>query len=230
MSTRKRNSDWDTYIPSKRRRRETRRNSRNYRGGAASYGSKSLRGIIGAPNGLYNSRFSSREEKKFLDVTGVQTGAGGAILTLLNGVTQQTDYNNRVGRKFSMKSFYVRFGAWETVAVNFVRFLVVYDLQTNGVAPAITDVLALTSVYSPNNLNNRDRFKTVMDKVVSVGIGTGPAYRVKYRKLNTETHNSGVTNAVASIATGALFMIVIPDGTSATTSIAWYSRIRFTDA
>jgi multidrug transporter EmrE-like cation transporter len=80
---------------------------------------KSLKGIIGAPNGLYNQRFGQRQEQKFFDtlVMGTNNSTESSLtiipntpgfdITCINGIAEGADYYQRVGRNVSMKSIYV---------------------------------------------------------------------------------------------------------------------------
>jgi len=192
--------------------------------------------------GVYNRR--GRDELKFIDnsATAQATSAAG-IIALLNGITQGADFNNRIGRKVTMKSLLLKVSVGllsTTSSLGGVhRFLVVYDAQTNGATPAITDVLATANYLSPMNLNNRDRFKVLMDfyhktdayTVTAGAISAGSftdTIENRFRKFNLEEQFSGTTNAVGSIATGAVFLIVISDVGTAPI-FDFYSRIRYTD-
>jgi len=54
-----------------------------------------------------------------------------------------------------------------------MRIALVYDSQPNsGSTPAWTDIFATASVYSPNNLNNRDRFRIIYDTTAEIGAYT----------------------------------------------------------
>jgi len=139
------------------------------------YGNKQAH--IGAPNGLYNARYSASTrgpEKKFNDTYQEQTvpgkgfGTGGpvALLQLLNGIAQGTDYNQRIGRTIQMRSIQINVsmtadsftgqiapptggfvGAVETLRLvrreqSFsCRLMLIYDRQSNGGQPVIADVL-----------------------------------------------------------------------------------------
>jgi hypothetical protein len=246
---------------------------------------KSLRGIIGAPNGLYNQRFGQRQEQKFFDcqIFGV-TDNTGANLTLinrvpnyniltLNGIAEGADYFNRVGRNITMKSIYINLlfrvqidnnspnvaSSTNTIPAGnngqtngqtqvgnaFIRVLVVYDLQTNGIAPAANAIL-YPNYYNTNtgaqeqgsidvtsfmNLDYRDRFKIIMDKKFAMNAyGSSATYVLKkYKKLSTGvTYNSGL-GGVGSINTGAVYILVLAQGSSYVYAFG-KSRIRFTDA
>jgi len=178
---------------------------------------------------------------------------------LCNGLAQGSEYNTRIGRKILMKSLLIRATikntadlANKTLTGNY-RLLVVYDKQVNAVAPALTDIIETTSdstfaMTSPLNLNNRDRFIVLSDKIGSLTVTTaatqGAAGDVAaffvcknikiYKKLNHETiYNSGVAGTVGDINTGALYVFLVGDRASGTENIICQSiitRLRFLDA
>lgn len=197
----------------------------------------------GAPSGLYNLSTSSKEYK-FVDVTlgtaGAETllpASGAASFVLLNGLQLGTSAFQRIGNKIAMKSCY-----WSVVfALNSlntvadatsgtpqvpVRMMIVYDKQTNGSLPALSDLLSDKSgianatarfidVNSPNNLNNKDRFIVLCDKrFVLSAQGTGSRIMKKYKKLSTSVaYKSGATvGNVTDITSGGLYFIAYVDG------------------
>lgn len=178
-----------------------------------------------------------------IDLPATATTVAGTV-TLLNGVVQGTDFTQRIGRKFNMKSLLLRLNCYPNSATNcpvgdIVRVLVVYDCQTNSAAPVVGDILEFVSFESPMNLNNRDRFKVIMDKTFNMNpnsytagaLTTGaPVTRSvkKFKKLGLEVINSGTGATVGSIQTGGLFLVtlgLVNNGSN----INWYSRMRFTD-
>lgn len=215
-----------------------------------SYGPLATRGFYGG----YSLR--GRSELKFVDNTLVNDPI---LLTwkinLLNGVAQGTDYNSRVGRKFTNKSILCNGNIFPTVNNSgsnpvgcFVRLVIVYDSQPNsGSLPAGTDIFVSNDTSSPMNLNNRDRFKVMFDKRMQVGsylmsaggaLAAGSpnnAWWSKYKKCNLETINSGTAGTIGNISTGAIYLCYTCDyvGTVGTppsvVSIDWYTRVRFTD-
>lgn len=156
-------------------------------------------------------------------------------VTLINGVSQGTDFTNRVGRKFQIRSVLIRgqvnLGATPTSSV--VRWMLVYDKQANGVAPAIGDIVFQPYPGACNNLTNRDRFVVLADKTFEVDT-QGPSKRAikKYMKCNLETVNGGTGATVASIQTGALYFVTMGDlatGVTAPVLGETTCRIRFSD-
>lgn len=283
----KRKADWKSRAIRYKKPRVTRQPYVAVRSG---FGGPSLRGIIGAPNGLYNQRFGQRQERKFFDVMSpanlsssgltnnpqavVPVGAASTTPILLNGIAEGTDYYNRVGRDVTMKSLYFQgeFAINPSVAAttsglaslvldnatttapspydtsfDYVRILIVYDLQTNGSFPPLSDVIytnyisggvvaaGVPDTLSFMNLNYRDRFKIVMDKrfPLTGNMNNGAVYIKKFKKLSTgvtytstSTGESGST--IGSIATGALLMYVFSQYGISSGLVR--TRVRFTDA
>lgn len=171
-----------------------------------------------------------------VDIATMPFNTSGAI-QLLNGIAQGTDFTQRVGRKFTMTSIYIRMiiqNGTTQVPNNIARWMVVYDKQTNSNALTIANVLAAVSTTAPNNLDNRDRFVVIYDKCHNIGATGGndnqKVFIRKFRRCNLEVTNSGTGNTVGSIATGSLYFITVGDvvpGTTASTVTAGTVRIRF---
>jgi len=155
------------------------------------------------------------------------------------------DYNQRNGRKVIVKSFYVKWRSFpaymETslvegqnmLDVNYfpqsaARFLIVWDTQPNGIVPNISDILTqdttsgYVDVLSFINMDNRDRFKILVDKFHQNGFqntGTEKDMRSnasnlftgkKYKKCNLEViFNATNAGTIADISTGALYFCAI---------------------
>nr|QXP07689.1 MAG: putative capsid protein [Arizlama virus] len=180
-------------------------------------------------------------------------------VTLLALPTVGADFNNRIGRKITLKSVYIRgFGGTEWALTSGApgltlsapsqlhRMMIVFDLQPNGAAPAVTDILVTSSPSSQLNLNNRDRFKIICDKTWTVGPVTQSAalpavhsgdpqqYVIKkYKKLNLEMiFNAGGAGTIADVNSGALYMVWVGSATSGTNTdgVATLStRVRYSD-
>lgn len=111
------------------------------------------------------------------------TGAVQPINLIRTGST----FTNRIGRKISLKSLYLN-GYFEeqssaNTSAGWCRVVVVYDKQTNGVAPTWANVFAnydqataqTTDANAGVNLDYRDRFIILMDERIYLPIGTTPA-------------------------------------------------------
>lgn len=187
-------------------------------------------------------------EKKFLDtsvtlfVTGVNTGS----ITLLNGISQGTTSSTRIGSRIEIKSVQFR-GNFQsgTVAtgVTPLRVKIIYDKESNGAAPNVTDIMAQDSIDGLNNLNTAGRFITVFDQTWQpyTGIGAGSlgpgAAQAQildgYVKCNLPTkYNGGNAGTVADISSGSLYVLAWSNGvTFGSTGFdgSGHFRIRYTD-
>lgn len=197
--------------------------------------------------GGFGPRFPG--ELKAIDVvpsssTCVLTTAG---ITLLNGVATGTDFTNRIGRKITMKSLFIR--GWlqgqdiqnGSPLGNLCRIMVVYDKQPNGAALTGLQVLKTIDAADQLNLDNRDRFSVLVDKTVALGTITNVATQAVagsptcraikiYKRLNLDVQFIGTDATVASIQTGSLYLLTC--GSQATSdghTFYFSSRVRFTD-
>jgi len=183
---------------------------------------------------LFQARSASAPERKNIDLsTSFTTGAAFAFSAgqLLNGCAAGTGATNRVGRKMLMKSLQFR-AAVNSNAGNAgnARVLVVYDKQTNGAAPAITDILGADLITAPMNLSNSDRFVVIADVLTEGPTDITTTWHEKhYKKLGLETLFGNTGSAVTDINSGSVYMFVA-GGTGAAITVNLYNRIRFVDA
>lgn len=232
------------------------------RSSAATAASAALRNAVRAQNRLVAGAAPARrsgvnstsvfqppagKEKKFIDalnngfiVAGQTTGS---LMGPLNELAQGTDAINHVGREVTLKSLYWQFQcslAATSAGASPIRIVIVYDKESNGAAPTIasgatSDIFANDFINTPNNLNNRDRFITLVDEVVeSLGTGGPQAfYRKGYRKLSLPMVFNGITTAtITAIQTGAVYAVVWQNGNIITASPTHtlQTRFRFEDA
>lgn len=169
--------------------------------------------------------------------------ATSGIVVLMNGIAQGTDYTNRIGRKVILKSWLFRVTTVPKPGSapygDTCRIMLLYDCQTNGTNPIVTDVLNSADINAPMNLNNRDRFKVLADKYITVGsfnyaagaltTGSPVPKQVKvFKKMNYEQIFGGTGSTIGSINTGGLFVLFISQ--SGNTTYLYDSRVRFLDA
>lgn len=186
-------------------------------------------------------------EKKFLDVgqsAAFPTGVGTATLTLLNGLSQGAGPSARIGGRIEVRSIQFRgnFQSGTTATgITPLRVKIVYDKETNGLAPNATDIMATDLIYGMNNLNNAGRFITLLDKTfepqAGVQAGSASSFQAQtiegYCKLNLPTkYNSGNAGTVADISSGSIYALTWSNG--ATTGGAGFAdevsfRMRYTD-
>lgn len=168
-----------------------------------------------------------------------------------------SDMTNRIGRKITIKSLYIRgFLELQTASTptspegaeaQQARLIVFWDTQPNGSNPAVTDILKSATSYGQLNLNNRDRFKIIKDKTFvfdpffynttatqSVAAWGKTIHQFKiYKNCNLEViFNANSTGAVGDIASGNLCMLWIGStsvGTDLNVQSFFTSRVRFVD-
>lgn len=172
--------------------------------------------------------------------------------TLLCLPVTGSDFNQRIGRKITIKSVYIRgrVGIQSGFGISTAdspsqqaRFLIFADLQPNGAAPAVTDLLVSADPASQLNLNNRDRFVILSDKeyafdpyskTAAAGGQNGHSIaNVKvYKKLNMEVIFNAVNGgSIADIQSGALYMLWLGSEASGAQDInaILSTRVRYTD-
>lgn len=198
----------------------------------------------------------------------------GDDVMLCNGVSPGNDIFNRLGRRLRMRSILVTLqliGPCTTVDISATdlattatatritscRLLLVLDKQPNGTQCLKNDILAslgsarkdggYASPESNMNLDNRDRFLILFDKIYTTDTVDRVQRSVRiYKKLNIEvTYNNG-QNArdVSALMTNALYLVAVsnqpaPDSTITAPepgsflcpfAIFTNTRLRYTDA
>lgn len=200
----------------------------------------------------------NRIEKKAIDVAVAGTNVNtSGVFTILNACIQGTDFDERVGRKIIVKSVQIRgriqtepsLAGTATVATGSqqCRMILFVDMQPNGAAPAVTDLLTNATPQAMLNLNNRDRFRILRDKVFvldpylrvdtatqSIASMTNQVKNVKvFKRCNIETiYNSGNAGTVADITSGAIHCLWLGNlaaGTNTDSNFFGEYRVRFSD-
>jgi len=204
-----------------------------------------------ATRGFYpRSSSLGRRELKTIDALEVRinpvTGLAAPTFALLNGVATGDDFNSRDGRQIVIKSIYFRadlqpYGNTMSYG-DTVRCMIVQDTQPNGVIFTVGDLFtATTNTYGSvamNNLNNRSRFKVLMDKQVSMDpaiyaasvlTGGNPSTKTikKFIKCHIPVQYSGTGATIASIATNSLYLVVFSD--NQLVDFRSSTRVRFVD-
>nr|QXP07739.1 MAG: putative capsid protein [Arizlama virus] len=159
-------------------------------------------------------------------VAGDGGGAGTNDLTsgwiTLNLPIQGSGVGDRIGNKITMKNIQMHFdifcGAVPNVTFSAVRYLVVYDRQTNGAYPAIADLLldaptAATGFNSSINIASRDRYSILRDERIDIDAASDNIVQkdifIKTPGLQTQYRSTTAGNkTIGDIATGAVYFIV----------------------
>lgn len=207
----------------------------------ASRGAAARKAIVAAAR---NIQHRVKAEFKTIDNLGVN----GAVdttgsLYLINTCTTGDDITNREGRETLMRSVQVT-GITRSTVTNGVRqqhrIMLIYDRQTNAAPPVLLDILAAATVHAPRNLDNRKRFKILMDKKYTVGPDSGVVQQsgesekiwTFYRKLRHPCSFNAVNGGtITDFISGSLYLLhlgnIAAGGTAG--SYTFSSRVRFTD-
>lgn len=188
---------------------------------------------------LFPSNNSSKPELKNQDLLSTALAlpltASFSAGQLLTAIAQGTNSGNRVGRKITIKSVQWRGMVKPAAGGGFGqnRILVVYDKQSNGAAPAITDILSVNGAESCLNLSNAERFIILADEITDSCQSTALSiYTKRYIKCSLDVMYSGTTAAIADCASGAIYAFVantadVTTGVASTSDYYW--RVRYVD-
>ncbi len=115
-------------------------------------------------------------ELKFFDVDldDATIATGTTVTDSINKIAQGVTEITRVGRKCTIRQINWRFnillptqtGASSTTDT--VRVMMYIDKQANGAAASGTDILESADYQSFNNLSNKNRFRTLMDRTFTL--------------------------------------------------------------
>jgi len=168
-----------------------------------------------------------------------------------------SDMNNRIGRKLTVKSIYIK-GRVQTSAsitpagnaripAQQARMIILIDFQPNGAEPLVSDLLTAATPQAQLNINNRDRFRILTDKeyvfdpyISNTTADTAVASAdnqiklvKKYKVLNQEVIFNTSTGTVADITSGAIYMFWIgsqPNSGNVDAQFIGTTRVRYIDA
>lgn len=138
------------------------------------------------------------------------------ILSVANG----TGPSDRIGQSINLAWFKAKyyFGTAANNSNNVITVSFVYDRQTNGALPAISDVLGGTDPAALPNQSNLNRFDILWQKTHSVANsaagGVDMAYNpnapttVYFPLKGRMTNYLGTGNTIASIDSGSFFVMV----------------------
>jgi hypothetical protein len=174
------------------------------------------------------------DEVKYVDTTISQAADTTGAVTLIDGIARGDDVSERVGRKVVMRRITHTLVSYVTPSTGVDqthRYLLVFDKQANGVAPAITDVLVSVSTVALPNLNNRLRFVILHDELKALNASAEPGsyWATGMRKLQCSLNvqfNSGDAGTVTDIQTGALYLITLGSMVAGVTAGTFSGRTR----
>ncbi len=193
-------------------------------------------------------RFAKGGELKFfdLDLDDAVIAAAGGLTDSINKIAQGTTESTRIGRKCTIRSINWRFAVTlpETnlgsSAVDTVRVILYLDKQANGATAAITDILETADYQSFNNLGNKSRFRTLMDRSFDLtamaggGDGTTEDYGATiitdsfFKKVNLPIEFDSTAGAITEIKSNNIGVLLLSKNGKA--GFASKIRVRFSDS
>lgn len=167
-------------------------------------------------------------EKHYFDLTASGNIDTTGSVTLLTGVAQGDDVNNRQGNSVLGKTIYLRLittrVAANTNPVNFGRVIIFKDMENTGTDPTIADVLQSATVISPLNVDHVARYQILADRVLPLSLNGNEGSQHKfYLRVNDHVKYTG--SGAAAIYKNQIYMIIIGD--QATNAPSWSCASRF---
>ncbi len=197
----------------------------------------------------FRGRFASTDiELKFHDVDlddAVVTQAG-ALTASINLIPQGVTEKTRIGRKAVIKSINWRFdivindtGSADTTSEVF-RVIMYLDRQCNGATATVVGILESDDYQSFNNLANKGRFLTLMDRTYDLNCPSGSGQNAAdvfgeqvihdnlYKKVDIPIEFDAATGAITEIRSNNIGVVLLTK-TGNLTTFASKIRLRFTD-
>ncbi len=209
------------------------------------------RGFV-STRGFFGRFSGPNAELKFLDqdINDATIASAGTIFTngsaeaTLLRITQGTGETNRIGRKCTIKSINWRFnirlpeGTATTTTSDTVRIILYLDKQCNGAAATAVGILETDDYQSFNNLANKSRFRTLMDRTYDLntdlsGDGTtvdSPRFNMNdslFKRVNIPIEYDSTVGAIAEIRSNNINMLILSKNGLCTLDSKM--RLRFSD-
>ncbi len=202
------------------------------------------------PRGLFRGRFvqQSVPELKFFnsDQDDASIAAGGTVIGSVNLIAQGVGESQRVGRKCVIRQVHARWnirnaGTSDTATADeTVRLMFVLDKQANGANASVTDMVETSNYLSFNNLANKGRFRTLMDRTYTLnsmgGAGNGTANDTLsvaiddslYKNVNIPIEFDGVNGTIGEIKSNNILVVTF-SRVGAIALMDLRMRLRFSD-
>jgi hypothetical protein len=174
--------------------------------------------------------------------TGGEPGAAFVGITEINCIRNGSAFYQRIGAKVVVRSialhlnFYTSVAALANNAVT-IRYMIIYDRQTNGAFPAIGDILALNdgapTFTSGTNMSNKSRFMILRDKYLDFDPVSQLNCSIReFIKGKFDVEFGTNAGNIGDIKTGSIYLVAISDtnpGVSPILFTATSARIRYYD-
>lgn len=209
------------------------------------------RGLRRAQRGFVRTTgfFGQVLELKFhdLDIDDGVIAAAGSITDSVNKIAQGTTESERIGRKCTIKSINWRFNvelpevdaSAQPVNPDVCRVILYLDKQCNGAAATVTGILESANFQSFNNLANKSRFRTLMDRTYTLNVLAGGSngttsdwcetvqHDTFFKKVNIPVEFDSTAGAITEIRSNNIGLLLISK--QGRMSFNSKMRIRFVD-
>ncbi len=158
------------------------------------------------------------------------------IIQLTNIPQGDTDIS-RDGAQVKITDLNIKWTVEMDVTPNFtfLRFMVIHDRQTNGAiytaGQILEDITTGNAIISPNNLDNKFRFRKLYDKVFTLSNSGGN--QVRYgefnKKLQMKLRFDASTPSIADLTSNSLSIMIISNRTTNGCDLNVFSRVRYVD-
>lgn len=153
------------------------------------------------------------------------------LVTCQQGDTSSTRQGDQIKITSILFKYIIKIHASATNSS--VRMLICLDKQANsaqmGLATVLKDVTNSDAIVSANNLDNKFRFTTLLDRVIQLSTDKPYARGSYYKKCGIRIRYDGNLGDVTDLASRNILLYLISDEGTNTPSITCYARLRFVD-
>lgn len=227
--------------PRKKIRKAKASGSRKKKGILESIGDVTLRDAADAASsvvrgGLRLATAMWNVEEKIFDVvqSGVAVVQGTPNIQSVNLIAEGSDYNNRTGNSIRARNLYLSLSAVAnaTAGTNFLRLIVLQDLENQGATPSASSFLESTGndIYLSHYkhiLGNR--FRVLADEHIVLISGQQAYFKRFVMPIGTDILYQGTSGATGDLYNGALFVALVTDNPTNGPTFAFDSRLTFVD-
>lgn len=177
---------------------------------------------------MVNTEFKTVDRS--LNVSMINTGT----TSLLNGLQQGDDYDNRDGRQVRFKSVQIAGkitrSSGATHAADRVRLAIVIDKQPNAAACNYGQIFQATTPDAFRNLDYRKRFVILWSRTMVIDADDPEKHFKFYKKIDMKTvYDASNVGDVTDIQTNALYFVTIAETSVNIPSADLDTRVRFID-
>jgi len=178
---------------------------------------------------------SASREVKFIDVqppNTTQPGTAGSI-TLLTTITQGVNISERVGDAVRLRSIQFNFVFGINAAIteyDYMSYMFVYDNQTTGSTPAVTDLITNANPLAFKALTTMGRWTVLRKDTICMSINGPQSVHVNgFIPLNNKiTRFSSATST--AVSKGAVYLMFLGANNTNKSAINAAVRLAYTDA